>query len=270
MEFDFPLIMVIAVFVTGALSLFDRLVLAPKRKQAVATLANQGVTEGEAVDKVKQVPYLVDNAKSIFPVLFWVLVIRSFLFEPFQIPSGSMIPTLQIGDFILVNKYDYGLRLPVTGTEIIPVGKPQRGDVMVFKQPGNENVNFIKRVVGLPGDVVRYQNKQLTINGESVADDFVAELNDGTSTFKLYNETLGEHSFQIRKENTMHDVRAEGQVTVPKGMYFVMGDNRDRSSDSRYWGFVPDANIVGKAVYVWMHWPSWGDIPSIKNNGAIP
>ncbi|MGB1272303.1 MAG: signal peptidase I, partial [Endozoicomonas sp.] len=192
-----------------------------------------------------------------------------FLFEPFQIPSGSMIPTLAVGDFILVNKYDYGLRLPVVGTNVLPVGDPKRGDVMVFKQPGKESINFIKRVIGLPGDVVRYSGKRLTVNGQPVPEEFLAQLSDERSVYRLYRESAEGKQYQVRKELTSNDPRAEGMWTVPQGMYFVMGDNRDRSNDSRYWGYVPEHNIVGKAVYIWMHWPSWTSLPSFKNNGVI-
>ena len=180
-----------------------------------------------------------------------------------------MIPTLEVGDFILVNKYSYGLRLPVTGTKILSIGNPERGDVMVFKQPGNESVNFIKRVIGLPGDVVRYFGKRLTINGKPVPEEFVAQLNDTRSTYRLYKEGPKGKQYEIRKELTSNDFRAEGEWVVPKGMYFVMGDNRDRSNDSRYWGFVPEENVVGKAVYIWMFWPSWTQLPGFKNNGVI-
>ena len=267
MDFNFPLLLVLSVFITGIIALIDRLFLLPRRKAAVARLA--GTEDGAAVAKAAKEPAIVETSRSIFPVLLFVLVIRSFLFEPFQIPSGSMIPTLEIGDFILVNKYDYGLRLPVTGTKILAVGEPERGDVMVFKQPGQEHINFIKRVIGLPGDVIRYTNKRLTVNGKTVPEEFVAQLSDGQSAYRLYNEGEGDKVYQVRKELYSRDYRAEGEWVVPEGMYFVMGDNRDRSNDSRYWGFVPEENIVGKAVYIWMHWPGWTQLPGLKNNGVI-
>ncbi|USE39066.1 signal peptidase I [Endozoicomonas sp. SCSIO W0465] len=268
MDFNFPLLLVLSVVVTGIIALFDRLILLPKRKAAVAKLSAQGA-DGDSLEKLVREPAVVETSKSIFPVLLFVLVIRSFLFEPFQIPSGSMIPTLEVGDFILVNKYSYGLRLPVTGTKVLSIGEPDRGDVMVFKQPGKENINFIKRVIGLPGDVVRYMGKQLTVNGQAVPEEFVAQLSGARSMYRLYNEGDQGKRYQVRKELTSHDFRAEGEWVVPEGMYFVMGDNRDRSNDSRYWGFVPEENIVGKAVYIWMHWPSWTQLPGFKNNGAI-
>ena len=267
MDFNFPLLLVLSVFITGIIALIDRLFLLPGRKAAVARLA--GTADDAAAAKAAKEPAIVETSKSIFPVLLFVLVIRSFLFEPFQIPSGSMIPTLEIGDFILVNKYDYGLRLPVTGTKILEVGEPERGDVMVFKQPGQEHINFIKRVIGLPGDVIRYTDKQLSVNGKTVPEEFVAQLNDGQSAYRLYNEGKGDKVYQVRKELYSRDYRAEGEWVVPEGMYFVMGDNRDRSNDSRYWGFVPEENIVGKAVYIWMHWPGWTQLPGFKNNGVI-
>ena len=267
MDFNFPLLLVLSVFITGIIALIDRLFLLPGRKAAVARLA--GTADDAAAVKAAKEPAIVETSKSIFPVLLFVLVIRSFLFEPFQIPSGSMIPTLEIGDFILVNKYDYGLRLPVTGTKILEVGEPERGDVMVFKQPGQEHINFIKRVIGLPGDVIRYTDKQLSVNGKTVPEEFVAQLNDGQSAYRLYNEGAGDKVYQVRKELYSRDYRAEGEWVVPEGMYFVMGDNRDRSNDSRYWGFVPEENIVGKAVYIWMHWPGWTQLPGFKNNGVI-
>ncbi len=267
MDFNFPLLLVLSVFITGIIALLDRLFLLPRRKAAVARLAS--TADEKTVAKAGKEPAIVETSKSVFPVLLFVLIIRSFLFEPFQIPSGSMIPTLEIGDFILVNKFDYGLRLPVTGTKILDIGEPERGDVMVFKQPGQENINFIKRVIGLPGDVVRYADKQLSVNGKPVPDEFVAQLTDDQSTYRLYNEGEGDKVYQVRKELNSHDYRAEGEWVVPEGMYFVMGDNRDRSNDSRYWGFVPQENIVGKAVYIWMHWPGWTQLPGFKNNGAI-
>ena len=270
MDINFPLLLVLSVLITGLIALADKALLLPGRRKAVARFLDQGGDkEDPAVKKLEKEPAVVETSKSIFPVLALVLVLRSFLFEPFQIPSGSMIPTLEVGDFILVNKFDYGLRLPVIGTKILPVGDPQRGDVMVFKQPGHENINFIKRVIGLPGDTIRYSGKRLTVNGKPVPEEFVAQLAGDRSVYRLYKEGPEGNQHEIRKELTINDPRAEGIWKVPEGMYFMMGDNRDRSNDSRYWGFVPEKNIVGKAVYIWMHWPSWTQLPNFKNNGAI-
>ena len=270
MDINFPLLLVLAVFITGIVALIDRLVLLPRRRAAVDTYKSGAgsAIDPQVVDSLERQPGFVETSVSIFPVLALVLVLRSFLFEPFQIPSGSMIPTLQVGDFILVNKYEYGLRLPVVGTKILSVNDPQRGEVMVFKEPQNPNINFIKRVIGVPGDKIRYVNKRLTINGEPVPEKFVAQLSDG-SLHRLYEETIDGRTFDIRKDNHLRSLQAEGIWEVPEGYYFVMGDNRDRSNDSRYWGFVPEQNIVGKAVYIWMHWPSWTELPNFKNNGTI-
>ncbi|MRI34874.1 signal peptidase I [Endozoicomonas sp. OPT23] len=271
MDINFPLLLVLAVLITGLIALFDRLVLKPKRRAAVATYksgAGQSFDQG-AADSLERELGIVETAKSVFPVLALVLVLRSFLFEPFQIPSGSMIPTLQIGDFILVNKYDYGLRLPVLGTKVVSVNDPKPGDVMVFKEPRNPNINFIKRVIGVPGDRISYKNKQLVINGEPVKEEFTAQLRDSSGSYKLFNETIDGKVHTIRKDNGLLRRDAEGSWMIPEGYYFMMGDNRDHSNDSRYWGLVPEKNIVGKAVYIWMHWPSWKQIPNFKNNGTI-
>ena len=249
MDINFPLLLVLAVFITGFIALIDRVLLLPKRRAAVARFVDQvgDDTDPSAREELEKEPAIVETSKSIFPVLLVVLVLRSFLFEPFQIPSGSMIPTLEVGDFILVNKFDYGLRLPVSGTKILSLGDPQRGDVMVFKQPGQEHINFIKRVIGLPGDTVRYSGKRLWVNGKEVPQEFVAQLADSRSMYRLYKEGHEGKQYEIRKELMLNDPRAEGIWEVPEGMYFTMGDNRDRSNDSRYWGFVPEKNIVGKA-----------------------
>ena len=271
MDINFPLLLVLAVFITGLIALLDRLWLKPRRRKAVdsykASVSGDKVDQ-DVVAKLEKEAGVVETSKSIFPVLALVLVLRSFLFEPFQIPSGSMIPTLEVGDFILVNKFDYGLRLPVVGTKILSVSDPERGDVMVFKEPMNPNINFIKRVIGLPGDTITYYNKKLTINGKAVPQQFIAQLSDDSSVYRLYDETIDGQVHQIRREPGIPDMK-EGVWKVPAGSYFVMGDNRDRSNDSRYWGFVPEQNIVGKAVYIWMHWPKWTDLPSFKNNSVI-
>lgn len=277
MDFNFPLVLVIAVVVSGLIGLVDTLVLAPRRRAAVAICCEQAEdADEETLERLSREPGVVETAKSVFPVLLVVLVLRSFLYEPFQIPSGSMIPTLQVGDFILVNKYTYGLRLPVIGTMIMAVNEPQRGDVMVFKEPVNPDVNFIKRVIGVPGDQIAYRNKILYVNGVRVSETLVAELRDefdprlGRSlVYRIYEETLDGVTHQIRKDMDIEVRLPRTEWTVPEGQYFVMGDNRDRSNDSRYWGFVPEANVVGKAVYIWMHWPSWFDLPDRKNNGLI-
>ncbi|WOG25564.1 signal peptidase I [Endozoicomonas sp. 8E] len=271
MDINFPLLLVLAVFITGLVALFDRLVLLPKRKLAIENFKSSSGSEpdGETLASLEKEPSIVETSKSIFPVLALVLVVRSFLFEPFQIPSGSMIPTLQVGDFILVNKFEYGLRLPVIGTKIVSINEPQRGDVMVFKEPQNPNINFIKRVIGIPGDEIRYLNKKLTINGKPVPEKYIAQLRDESRAYQLFEETIGSKSFEIRKDLGVRSLRAEGVWIIPQGQYFMMGDNRDRSNDSRYWGTVPEKNIVGKAVYIWMHWPSWTQLPGFKNNGTI-
>ena len=201
----------------------------------------------------------VDYAKSFFPVLLIVFLLRSFIVEPFRIPSGSMLPTLEIGDFLLVNKFQYGLRLPIVYKKIIPVKDPERGDIMVFRYPDDPKVNFIKRVVGLPGDVIEYKLKRLYINGT-----IVDLVDDGKYLFKSANGVKHiadrfvasldiEKSHSVLKDSKNNRPNS-GKWTVPEGHYFVMGDNRDHSSDSRSWKFVPEANIVGKAFFIWFHY----------------
>ena len=214
--------------------MLDALVLRPRSKAEAQEPAN----------------WIVEYAISFFPVLLFVLVLRSFLVEPFQIPTGSMIPTLKVGDFILVNKYAYGIRLPVVGTKILDVGDPERGDSMVFIPPHEEEY-FIKRVIGLPGDRVRYQNKTLYINGVEQTQVFQREVRDFRPRQLEFEETFGDRPHAIYR-NLYNDPRIQKWV-VPEGHYFMMGDNRDQSNDSRFWGFVPDENVVGRAFAVWMH-----------------
>jgi signal peptidase I len=213
--------------------------------------------------------------RELFPVLALVLVLRSFLVEPFQIPSGSMIPTLEIGDFILVNKFAYGLRLPVAGTKILPLGEPERGDVMVFRPP-NDKRHFIKRVIGLPGDRIEINDKVLTINGEVADQTLLDTLPERRPYYQLWQENLIGVEHSMRTEIYSGDRTTGGgmdpsnmAVTVKEGHYFMMGDNRDNSSDSRYWGQVPEANIVGKAFAIWVHWEKILSLPSFDRWGRI-
>ena len=276
MDIDFSLVLLVLVVISGVISLADRLLRADDRKAAADKLRAAQKPHSEAllvaIAEAEREPVLVEYAKSFFPVLLIVLVLRSFLVEPFQIPSGSMIPTLEVGDFILVNKYTYGLRLPVVGTKIVPMNEPKRGEVMVFIPPHDKRY-FIKRVVGLPGDMVRYEDKVLYVNGEQImsepVDDVQIEMPNGMMRAgTLYNETLGgvEHLTQIidappRDERTVW--------VVPEGHYFMMGDNRDNSADSRVWGAVPEKNIVGKAFAVWMHKEPGLHLPTFSRNGLI-
>ncbi|MEN8214537.1 MAG: signal peptidase I [Pseudomonadota bacterium] len=237
------LILVVALVVMGAIWLMDVLIYSKKR--------------GENVKE----HVLIDISRSIFPVILVVLILRSFLFEPFKIPSGSMMPTLLVGDFIAVNKYAYGLRLPVTDTKILDVGEPQRGDVIVFRFPEDKSIDFIKRVIGLPGDVLEYKNKMLYVNGKPQPQQKLG-VYEGVGSGKvetgdiLFNEKLGEAEHRILVDPG-HALRcpylANGPVKVPPGNYFTMGDNRDNSRDSRCWGFVPEENLVGRASMIWMN-----------------
>ncbi|MFQ5634540.1 MAG: signal peptidase I [Gammaproteobacteria bacterium] len=253
MGVDFSLILVVVTAASGAIWAVDAAFFRSRRPQGAA---------GEK----RQEPMIVEYARSFFPVLLVVLIIRSFLFEPFRIPSSSMVPTLLVGDFIFVNKYTYGLRLPVINTKIMDVGEPERGDVIVFKLPSDPGTNYIKRLVGLPGDVVRYRNRRLYINDEMMklvdAGEYRGEGQEGAL---LYNETLGTVEHEILLMPGQRSL--EGTFRVPQGHYFMMGDNRDNSKDSRYRGvgIIPDDKIVGKAVRIWMNWsfpsmPKWGRI----------
>ncbi|MEM8816261.1 MAG: signal peptidase I [Pseudomonadota bacterium] len=202
---------------------------------------------------------LVEYSRSFFPVLLFVLVVRSFLFEPFRIPSGSMMPTLLKGDFIFVQKFAYGLRLPVLETKFIETGSPERGDVVVFRLPSDPSVNFIKRVVGLPGDTVVYEQHRLTINGELVP------LSDSGDPLEArYSELLGDKRHDILIVNP-RNTEKDGTYRIPEGHYFVLGDNRDNSRDSRFISAIPETHLVGKAVRIWLHvdgwnWPRWDRI----------
>ncbi|MEE3321410.1 MAG: signal peptidase I [Pseudomonadota bacterium] len=220
---------------------------------------------------------VVETSNSLISVFFVVLVIRSFIVEPFTIPSGSMLPTLKVNDFILVNKFAYGLRLPVTNTKILDTGEPERGDVMVFKFPENRNQNFIKRVVGLPGDTILIKDNRLFINGELVSRNVVREVDNGRYWQSEYIETLGGVEHLIWQEGKINPftgkkvakMNLDGEWTVPEEAFFVMGDNRDNSNDSRVWGIVPDELVMGEAFLIWMHWKPIFSLPSFSRNGAI-
>lgn len=286
-EGNFALLLFSATVVTGFYWVAERFIFLPRRQRAAAELeANaarriveldkMGVTKvdgdiTQAKSQLLQQPWWLDWTAGLFPVILAVFFLRSFLFEPFKIPSGSMIPTLLVGDLILVNKFHYGIRLPVINTKLTEGTAPQRGDVMVFRYPPKPSLDYIKRVVGLPGDEVAYLNKRLSINGTGIATTGLPEFFDEDSMryIKQFQEQLGDRSHRVlneddrpafvpgvddfpNKDNCRYSV--EGVVCkVPPGQYFMMGDNRDNSLDSRYWGFVPDKNIVGKAVFVWMN-----------------
>ena len=309
MNIDFSLVLVILSALTGLAWAFDKVVLAPPRKEAIVDfLKGKGLTPEEfnswvdtldedgsplpakgktqspgpdparlknlqAAFQLNRYPLIVDYSRAFFPILFAVLLLRSFLFEPFQIPTGSMIPTLNIGDFIVVNKFAYGLRLPVTGTKILGIGEPKRGDVMVFVPPHVPDY-YIKRVIGLPGDHIRYKDGVVYVNGEALPQDSVGLVRE--KGVMLSRETVGGVTHDIytaasQRFSRVYDwLQPEGMV-IPAGSYFMMGDNRDNSLDSRYWGPASEAKIVGKAVAVWMHkepgfsLPSFSDVRLIEN-----
>ena len=286
-EGNFALLLFLATVVTGAYWLGERFYFLPRRHRAAqaieeaaaqrrAELDRMGIAKvdidvQDSKERLLMQPWWLDWTAGLFPVIVTVFLLRSFLFEPFKIPSGSMVPTLLVGDLILVNKFTYGVRLPVINTKIINVNSPQRGDVMVFRYPPQPSMDYIKRVVGVPGDEVAYLNKRLTINGKPVETTAAPDFFDESTMryFKQFEEQLdgrahrllnnadvpafiqGASNFAYR-DNCRYSV--EGVVCkVPEGHYFMMGDNRDNSLDSRYWGFVPEANIVGKAFFVWMN-----------------
>ncbi|MDO9101095.1 MAG: signal peptidase I [Candidatus Nitrotoga sp.] len=254
---DFALIMFVLLLITGSVWLLDRFVLQSKR-----------------IASTKE-PWWVEYSKSFFPVILAVFMLRSFLVEPFKIPSGSMIPTLQVGDFILVNKFTYGIRLPIISKKLVEINSPSRGDVMVFHYPENPSLDYIKRVVGLPGDQITYRNKKVFVN-----DVMQEQQPDGDYNYvetalnfvhtERYKENLTGHIHAMLvnpevpnihlgavaefpyRENCAYSEK-EVRCTVPAGHYFMLGDNRDNSRDSRYWGFVPDNMIVGKAFMIWMN-----------------
>jgi len=266
---NFPLILVLGTFVTGLIWLVDVFALKPRRKIA-SDKAREKLEAGKsgesAVEDIMREPVIVEYAISFFPVLAIVLVLRSFLFEPFQIPTGSMIPTLLVGDFILVNKFAYGIRLPVIGTKVFEVDEPKNGDVMVFIPP-HEDEYFIKRVIGIPGDRVRYQDKTLYINDEKQSQEFVAQIPPDKPRYLVYKEMLGGVEHLIHR-NPYRDTRSLEWV-IPEGYYFMMGDNRDQSSDSRYWGMASEENIVGKAIAVWLHKEPGFRLPEVSRNRWI-
>ncbi len=267
MNVDFPLILTILALFSGLIWLIDALFFARARK-----LRNAAVAEGELAEKES---WLTEQSKAFFPVLMIVLVVRSFWFEPFQIPSGSMIPTLLVGDFIVVNKFAYGLRLPVTNQKIIALGEPKRGEVVIFRRPARTpafdypmppearakdvaivGATFIKRCVGLPGDRITYQNHEFQINGEAIPHTPIGNYaSEASSAAPLDAVLQSENLMGVTHQSlTTPYPQLNGEWTVPAGYYFMMGDNRDGSSDSRDWGFVPEENLMGRASFIWMHW----------------
>jgi signal peptidase I len=293
---DFSAVLFGITAVTGIAWLADVALLRPARARAARAAGKDPALIPE--------PGTVDYARSFFPVALVVLVLRSFIFEPFRIPSDSMMPTLLDGDFIIVNKYAYGLRLPVINRKIVPVGDPQRGDVVVFRFPRDPSVNYIKRLVGLPGDHVEVRSDRITINGQPVPFKVIAPYNDGCYiNLQLAEERIGQHVHQSmlcpvpmsismvtpagcnRRESRGYYCGGEGgsgagvdgltgepatsAFDVPAGNYFMMGDNRDNSEDGRFWGFVPEDNLVGKATRIWFNWdlkrtggPMWSRLGS--------
>ena len=292
MSFNFAVILFWLLVATGAIWLLDALVLKRRRRAAAdqavqefdqRSKAQLQMNESAVLEERKRLrerhlrqPGWIEFPAGFFPVILVVFILRSFLFEPFRIPSGSMIPTLVIGDLILVNKFTYGIRLPILNKKIVDIGAPARGDVMVFRYPVDPSVDYVKRVIGLPGDAIVYRNKRLTINGLSVETTPAPDYFDSerVAYAKQYSEKLprpagiANHMILLDDERSMvivpssfpfrdNCVYSDGNTSVackvPTGYYFMMGDNRDNSQDSRYWGFVPDENIVGKAFFIWMN-----------------
>lgn len=280
MTINLPLILTLAVLITGLIWLLDILWFAPRRRRALAEVerryagrdlpaaANQAAYQQE-YDRVSRESPWIEYSKSFFPVLLIVFVLRSFVVEPFQIPSGSMEPTLQIGDFILVNKYTYGIRLPVLNKRVIPVKDPQRGDVMVFFPPHQPDIYYIKRVVGIPGDEIQYLDNRLYINGELIEESDEELLPPAAPRYRRVTESIGDTQFTVYKNLHSPQRLRENRWVVPEGHYFTMGDNRDNSLDSRGWGMVSEDAIVGKAFAIWMHWDSFFSLPSFSRAGAI-
>jgi len=261
MVFDFSFYLFLGTVITGFIWALDVWVLAPRRNKVFQ--AQTDIHQGVEIKRGGKEPVIVEYSKSFFPVLLIVFILRGFIVEPFRIPSGSMLPSLYIGDFILVNKFAYGIRLPVWNKKIIETGDPERGDVVVFRYPRDPSLDYIKRIIGLPGDHVAYYNKVLYVNGKPVKRDFVGQYEGpGQSHANEYSEDLqgSKHAILLQPGRPSS---LEGEYIVPEGMYFVMGDNRDNSNDSRVWGPVPERNLVGEAFMIWMHWNGgvqWGRI----------
>jgi signal peptidase I len=264
MKPDFSLLLVALTGLTGLIWILDSLFWKRRRMDRAVQ---------KSIERPRD-PVIIEYSRSLFTVLLIVMLFRSFLFEPFKIPSGSMIPTLLVGDFIVVNKFAYGLRLPVAHTKIVPLGEPERGDVVVFRYPVDPKVNFIKRLVGLPGDTISYRDKKLYVNGEQVSAEFQGRYSSSEvkcssprpDAIRL-TETLGSvsHDILLHKGTGGRD----GQWQVPEGHYFVMGDNRDRSNDSREWGFVPEQNLMGRAIGIWLNFDytkGCGDFSRVGNS----
>ena len=296
---NFALILFVLTVFTGVLYAADKLVFRPQRKaKAARLLADFDLRNRAALDRHEPIveqerksledgavrqPAWLEYTASFFPVILVVFLLRSFLFEPFRIPSGSMVPTLEIGDLILVNKYEYGIRLPVINKKVLDLGQPKRGDVMVFRYPLNTSQDYIKRVVGLPGDRVEYVNKQLTINGQPVPLEKVEPYyeSERMRSYPQFAERLGDTLHRLIVDDSVSpgmgreapgnthpgacQYSGSGVVCqVPPGHYFMMGDNRDNSEDSRFWGFVPDENIVGRAFFIWMNFGNMGRIGGFR------
>jgi signal peptidase I len=269
MNFDFATILVLLTFLSGLIWLLDNLFFAKKRTRLAETTGSQeeaGVQSG--------LPLIVDYAKSFFPIFLFVLVLRSFIVEPFRIPSASMMPTLLIGDFILVNKYNYGIRLPVINSKIISNGTPMRGDIIVFRYPENPSIPFIKRVVGLPGDHIAYYDKTLYVNDVPMKQTIIGPYGASGSGSIMNGVSHRVEDLEIVEHDILVDIdrySREVEGIVPEGHYFVLGDNRDNSKDSRYWGFVPDDNLIGRAFMIWMNWDfrnggiQWNRIGTMMN-----
>lgn len=287
MDINLPLLLFIAVAFTGVFSLIDLIFLRRERLTAIAEVEKKFASlddeskQGDekyltAINDASAEAAVFEYSKSFFPVLMLVFVLRSFLVEPFQIPSESMVPTLEVGDFIVVSKFSYGLRLPLIRKKVVDISDPKRGDVMVFFPP-NDDRYFIKRVIGLPGDSIRYSNHELYINGEKIRWE-VRNVESPRSVdscvtrggnYVVVDEFIDDRVTVARRCTKPGRLSVEYSVTVPEGYYFMMGDNRDNSSDSRDWGLVPQENIVGKAVAKWMHWDKFLSLPSFSRVGKI-
>ena len=289
----FSLLLIGATLLTGLVWLLDRFVLLPWRQRRVlkAESATGKALDAGTIETLMREPGWVEQCKGVFPVIAAVLVLRSFLFEPFQIPSGSMMPTLLVGDFILVQKFAYGVKEPLNNSTLLETGHPKRGDVVVFKYPEEPTVDYIKRVVGLPGDRIIYRNKQLFIQPAcagaqdcpaiaKVEQTFLSsgDFIQGGVPLERYQEQLGNVSHRILKNPQQPDYvpmyfhqpgNEADEWVVPEGHYFAMGDNRDNSKDSRFWGFVPERNLVGKAVFIWISFEFERD-PGSPIPGWIP